>query len=42
MWIIYIDASFDDIVPVYRVDNFNKGGSIVTYVIITEYSGHVW
>lgn len=26
MWIIYIDASVNDIVPVYRADNFNKGG----------------
>lgn len=26
MSIIYIDASVDDIEPVYRVDNFNKGG----------------
>lgn len=52
---LYIYASVDDTVPVYRVDTFNKGGksnhiqfffsvlgSIVTYVIITEYSGHVW
>lgn len=26
MRIIYIDASVNDIVPVYRADNFNKGG----------------
>lgn len=42
MWIIYIDVFFDDIVFVYRVDNFNKGGSIVIYVIIIEYFGYVW
>lgn len=47
MSIIYIDASVDDIEPVYRVDNFNKQffspvlGRIATYVLITEYSGHV-